>query len=51
MGDIFYSPKLAFVNAIMRYALTYHYLRDRCILISKGFLSVLNRANQGRFSL
>lgn len=45
MGDTFYSPKLAFVNAIIRYALTYHYLRNRFILISKGFLSILNRAS------
>lgn len=45
MGDIFYFFKLVFVNVIMRYVLIYYYLRDRCILIFKGFLSVLNRVN------
>lgn len=50
-GSHFYPPKLASVNAIIRSDLTYHYPRDRCNLISKGFLSILNGANQGRFSL
>lgn len=36
MGDTFYSSKLAFVNAIIGYILTYHYPRDTCFLISKG---------------